>query len=98
MSCLPTTVNMCVVLTQSAGGSVASALFNAVLGNLLGIFATPLLIFHFLGTSHISVPYLSVLKKLVVKVVVPVALGQLLRATPLKAFRAKVSCHAKVSI
>ena len=90
MSCLPTTVNMCVVLTQSAGGNVATALFNAVVGNILGIFATPLLIFKFLGAGAgaasgaggatvAGISYLAVLKKLSKKVLLPVAAGQALR-------------------
>ena len=45
MSALPTTVNMCVALTQSAGGNVAAALANAVIGNLLGVVATPALLY-----------------------------------------------------
>ena len=32
--CLPTSINMCVVLTQSAGGAVSSSLFNAAFGEL----------------------------------------------------------------
>lgn len=86
-SCLPTTVNQNVVLTQSAGGNVASALFNAVAGNLIGIVISPLLIFRLLGAQHISIPFLKVLRKLTMKVVVPVALGQVLRLTPLKELR-----------
>ena len=38
-------VNMCIVLTDSAGGATASALFNAALGNILGVFLTPLLLY-----------------------------------------------------
>ena len=53
---------------MAQGGNIASSLFNAVFGNLLGIFVTPLLIFKFLGTSQISVPYLAILKKLTSKV------------------------------
>ena len=41
LSCLPTTVNMCVILTANVGGNMASALCNAVMSNLMGIFATP---------------------------------------------------------
>ena len=33
--CLPTSINMCVVLTQSAGGAVSSSLFNAAFGEKL---------------------------------------------------------------
>ena len=49
LACLPTTVNMCVVLTASAGGNVAAALFNAVVGNALGVVATPALLLLALG-------------------------------------------------
>ena len=37
MSALPTTVNMCVALSRSSAGDEALAIFNAVLGNLLGV-------------------------------------------------------------
>ena len=86
--CLPTTVNMCIVLTGSAGGSVATALFNAVIGNVLGIFLTPLLILKLVPVStaasvaksaSTTITYSSVLLKLSKKVLLPVALGQLLR-------------------
>jgi sodium/bile acid cotransporter 7 len=99
--CLPTTVNMCIVLTGSAGGNVATALFNAVVGNILGIFATPLLIFKFLGAGAgaasgaggatvAGISYLAVLKKLSKKVLLPVAAGQALRlVAPLREFRAR---------
>jgi len=40
---------MCVILTRSAGGNVSSALCNAVIGNMMGIFATPALLVHFFG-------------------------------------------------
>lgn len=81
-ACLPTTVNMCVILTQSAGGNVAAALTNAVLGNVLGVFLTPLLLSLALGTN-VDLPLRSIIGKLAVKVLVPVAVGQALRATPL---------------
>jgi sodium/bile acid cotransporter 7 len=82
VSCLPTTVNMCIVLTTAADGNVAAAAFSAVLGNFLGVFLSPMLL-----TSTLSVStggsepysYLSVLRKLTKKVVVPMAVGQGLR-------------------
>lgn len=91
MMSLPTTVNMCVILTSTAGGNVASALCNAVLSNLAGIFLTPALLFHFFG-SAIELPFLSMLAKLSNKVLLPVAVGQVLRATPAKDFYTR---HAK---
>lgn len=93
MACLPTTVNMCIVLTQSASGNVAVSLFNAVLGNMLGVFVTPLAIFTLLGTNLVGVSYLQVMAKLSKKVLLPVVIGQLLRGTKLAAYRAR---HKKV--
>lgn len=32
LACLPPTINMCISQTQAAGGNMATAIFNAVLG------------------------------------------------------------------
>lgn len=87
LSCLPTTVNMCVILTSTAGGNVAAAVCNAVISNLLGILATPALLFRYFGAT-IQLPFLKMLAKLSNKVLLPVLIGQLLRATPAKEFYA----------
>lgn len=71
LTCLPTTVNMCVILTTAAGGSVATALFNAVISNLAGIFITPLLLLRFFG-KYIQLPFLDMLIKLCSQVLLPV--------------------------
>lgn len=71
LTCLPTTVNMCVFLTTAAGGNVASALCNAVIGNMAGILLTPALLLRFFGTQ-VQLPFLAMVMKLVNKVVVPV--------------------------
>lgn len=71
LTCLPTTVNMCVLLAGRARGNVASALANAVFGNLLGIFATPALLMFFFGTM-IELPFLDMVWKLCNKVLFPV--------------------------
>jgi len=83
MTCLPTTVNMCIILATAAGGNAASALCNAVIGNIIGIFVTPALLLRFLGTS-IDLPFVEMILKLCNKVLVPVAIGQGLRTTPMK--------------
>ena len=90
LTCLPTTVNMCVILTAAANGNVATALCNAVASNLCGIFATPALLFRFFG-SDIQLPFLDMLLKLSNKVLLPVAIGQMLRATPALYFYANHS-------
>ncbi|EWM21704.1 sodium bile acid cotransporter 7, partial [Nannochloropsis gaditana] len=68
VSCLPTTVNMCIVLSGAAGASLALAVFNAVLSNFLGVFVAPATIFACVGAQTINVPYVAVIKKLVYKV------------------------------
>jgi solute carrier family 10 (sodium/bile acid cotransporter), member 7 len=83
LSCLPTTVNMCVILTSAAGGNVASALCNSVLSNMLGIFITPALIFLFFGGNSLALPFGDMVSKLSKKVLLPVAVGQILRRSPL---------------
>jgi sodium/bile acid cotransporter 7 len=40
-----------IVLTASAGGIVAAAVFNTSFGNVLGIFLSPALILGYLGSS-----------------------------------------------
>uniref|UniRef100_A0A7R9WSE7 Sodium/bile acid cotransporter n=1 Tax=Craspedostauros australis TaxID=1486917 RepID=A0A7R9WSE7_9STRA len=83
LSCLPTTVNMCVILSNSAGGSTASALCNAVISNVAGVFLTPALLLYFFGAS-IQLPLLAMISKLCRQVLLPVAIGQALRTTPIK--------------
>lgn len=68
--------------------TVASALCNAVISNLAGIFITPALFMHFFGKS-IELPFTDLVKKLCSKVLFPVAVGQALRATPMKDVYAK---------
>lgn len=71
LTCLPTTVNMCIFLTSAAGGNVAASLCNAVISNLAGIFVTPALLLRFFGTQ-VSLPFLSMVWKLCNKVLFPV--------------------------
>lgn len=71
LTCLPTTVNMCIFLTSAAGGNVASSLCNAVISNLAGIFLTPALLLRFFGTE-VSLPFFAMVWKLCNKVLLPV--------------------------
>lgn len=64
----PTTVNMCIVLSSAANASLATAVFNAVLSNFLGVFVAPATIFLCVGAAAVNVPYLDVVRKLVYKV------------------------------
>jgi sodium/bile acid cotransporter 7 len=78
LGCLPTTVTSGVAFTRASGGDEAGALFNATLGNLIGIFVTPLSILFVTG-RHAAAPAGSVAMQLAWQVAAPVALGQLLQ-------------------
>lgn len=78
MAVLPTTVNMCVALSRSSGGDEALAIFNAVLGNLLGVALTPWLLLRLVGAAG-TVSALGTLRTLAAKVLLPLALGQAAR-------------------
>ena len=73
---------------------VATALCNTVISNLAGIFITPALLLQFFGKS-IELPFLDLVKKLCSKVLLPVAVGQALRATPFKDFYSKQTAFFK---
>jgi solute carrier family 10 (sodium/bile acid cotransporter), member 7 len=77
---LPVTINMVLVLTKSSGGDEAAAIFNAAFGNMIGVFLSPVLILGYLGvTSDLNL--FDVFYKLVLRVVVPVVVGQILQKT-----------------
>jgi len=75
-SCLPLTINMCVVLTQASGGDVAAAICNSAIWNLVGVFLSPILILGYLNVSG-DVNILKVFYKLAIRVILPIAIGQL---------------------
>jgi len=77
-ACLPMTVNMVIVLTVASGGSEAAAVFNAAFGSLLGVFITPAMILLYLGDSG-GIEFEKVVMKLLLRVVLPIAVGQLLQ-------------------
>jgi solute carrier family 10 (sodium/bile acid cotransporter), member 7 len=78
LGCLPTTVTSGVAFTRASGGDEAGALFNATLGNLLGIVVTPFSILLATG-RHGSVPASTVAMQLAWQVAAPVAAGQVLQ-------------------
>lgn len=51
LSCLPTTINICVAQTLAAGGDMGTAIFNAIFGNVVGVFLTPILAIYLLGKN-----------------------------------------------
>lgn len=93
---LPITINMVLVLTKSAGGDEAAAIFNAAFGNLVGIFLSPALILGYLGVSG-QVDMGNVFFKLGMRVVLPIFVGQILQhfVPPAKEFVKKYKKHFK---
>ena len=89
-SCLPMAINVVIVLTASAGGDEAAAVFNTTFGNILGIFLSPALILGYLGSSS-EIALVDIFYKLSLRVVLPLAVGQLLQkcSPPVVAFAAK---------
>jgi sodium/bile acid cotransporter 7 len=77
-SCMPTTVSMCVILTAASDGDQVTAVFNATLGNIIGIFATPALLLLLLGAKG-SASTEKLLVSLVLTILLPLIVGQLLR-------------------
>lgn len=73
---VPITINMVLVLTTSSDGDEAAAIFNAAFGNLVGVFLSPALILMYLGVKG-SVDVGDVFYKLILRVVLPIAIGQI---------------------
>ena len=94
LSCLPTTINICVAQTLAAGGNMGTAIFNAIFANVLGVFLTPLLAVWILGSGK-GISLLATLNKLGTVVILPLVLGQLCRRTPIGALAQRVSKYSR---
>lgn len=77
---LPSTVSSSVAMTSAARGNVPSAVFNATLSSLIGVFITPLWIGWVIktqGTGSLSLG--KVILDLILWLILPLVLGQLSR-------------------
>lgn len=90
LSCLPTTIASNVVMTRAAGGDDAAALVEVFVANIMGPFITPGWTVTLLpkstdfdpwrdSNSNLGSMYRTVFKQLGVTVLVPLALGQIIR-------------------
>jgi len=76
---VPSTISSSVAMTGVARGNVAGAIFNASLSSLLGVVLTPLLVGLLARTTGQALSWTDAVLKLAVLLVLPLALGQLLR-------------------
>ncbi|KAL7574492.1 hypothetical protein ACA910_015854 [Epithemia clementina (nom. ined.)] len=79
-ACLPMAINLILVLTEAAGGDESLAIINAAAGNMIGVFLSPLLILGYLGVTG-DIQLTDVFYKLALRVVLPVAVGQVMQKT-----------------
>ena len=75
---LPLTINMCFVLSKASGGDEASAIINAAMWNMVGVFLSPVLILAYVGTTG-TVNRWKIFYKLALRVLLPIVIGQLLK-------------------
>jgi solute carrier family 10 (sodium/bile acid cotransporter), member 7 len=87
-ACLPMSINAVIILTQSAHGDEAAAIFHTAVGNIAGIFLSPFLIVKYLPSVTADVELLQVFKELTYKVIFPLIAGQILHLAckPLREF------------
>ena len=75
---MPMSISMVIVFTRTAMGETASATLIAPTSSLMSVFLSPFLILYYIGTkTEIDLP--SVIIKLLLRVLLPMIIGQLLQ-------------------
>lgn len=90
LSVLPTTGSSCVVFTQAAQGNTIAATVNSTLSNIVGVLVSPLLLSLLLNTGGRALPIdrlVVVLVGLTRQMVLPLLIGQMLRAFLIRMIR-----------
>ena len=76
----PSTISSGTILTAYARGNVALSVFICIATHFVGVFTIPIVLNLLLGTGvGVKLPVLSILSGLVLKVLVPLTIGQFLR-------------------
>lgn len=75
---LPSTVSSSIVMVSLAKGNLPTAIFNASLSGIIGIFVTPIWLSFFLS-HNASFEFLDVLLKLFLQIILPLILGLILQ-------------------
>ncbi|XP_077290647.1 sodium/bile acid cotransporter 7-B-like [Arctopsyche grandis] len=76
VGCMPPPVSSAVILTRAAGGNEAAALFNSVIGSLLGVILTPIILLFSLGSTTV-VPLTQSVLQLSATVLLPLGIGRM---------------------
>lgn len=79
LAALPSTVSSSVVMVSMAKGNLPAAIFNASISGILGIIFTPLWMMPFIQQTDFSFDFTSIYLQLITEIVIPLALGLLLR-------------------
>ncbi|MGC1632160.1 MAG: bile acid:sodium symporter family protein [Gelidibacter sp.] len=79
MAALPSTVSSSVVMVSMAKGNLPGAIFNASISGIIGIILTPLWLLPFIKQTDVAFDFSSIYLQLITEIVIPLALGLLLR-------------------
>lgn len=80
LSVLPTTILSSTVFTANSNGDPGAALFSATLSNLIGVLATPIWCLALFSTANSAFPPVgSLVAKIAFYILLPIAIGQILR-------------------
>ncbi|TDU42955.1 sodium/bile acid cotransporter 7 [Gelidibacter sediminis] len=79
MAALPSTVSSSVVMVSMAKGNLPAAIFNASISGIVGIMLTPLWMLPFIKQTEVSFDFSAVYIQLITEIVIPLALGLVLR-------------------